>query len=62
MMMSAFRQYFLPGIIFQSMIVAGGYGTGQELIQFFFTIGPCRWAFRIVGVGGHLVSGLYVLL
>lgn len=35
-----FQSYLLPGLIFQSVIVAGGYGTGQELSQFFLKTTP----------------------
>lgn len=37
---SVFRRYFLPGFLFQSVVIAGGYGTGAELNQFFLTQGP----------------------
>jgi len=36
----AFRRYLLPGLLFQSVVIAGGYGTGRELVQFFLTQGP----------------------
>ena len=39
-MPSAFRKYLLPGFVFQSIVVGGGYGTGRELVQFFLTKGP----------------------
>lgn len=35
-----FRRYLLPGFVFQSVIIAGGYGTGRELVEFFLTEGP----------------------
>jgi uncharacterized membrane protein YkvI len=35
-----FRAVLLPALVFQSIIVAGGYGTGQELIVFFLSLGP----------------------
>lgn len=31
--------FLLPGFVFQSIIVAGGYGTGQELSVFFLSLG-----------------------
>ncbi len=34
-----FRRVLLPGFCFQSMIIAGGYGTGRELVDFFLTKG-----------------------
>ncbi len=37
---SAFRRYLLPGFVFQSVVIAGGYGTGRELVEFFLTQGP----------------------
>ena len=35
-----FRKYLLPGFVFQSMVIAGGYGTGRELVEFFLNFGP----------------------
>lgn len=37
---SLFRRYLLPGLVFQSVIIAGGYGTGRELVEFFLALGP----------------------
>ena len=37
---SWFRRFLLPGFVFQSMIIAGGYGTGRELVEFFLNYGP----------------------
>lgn len=37
---SIFRKYLLPGFVFQSVVIAGGYGTGRELVEFFLTLGP----------------------
>ena len=39
-MKNAFQKYLLPGFVFQSIVVGGGYGTGRELVQFFLTKGP----------------------
>jgi uncharacterized membrane protein YkvI len=39
-MVSWFQRYLLPGFVFQSMIIAGGYGTGRELVEFFLQYGP----------------------
>ncbi|MDR1979580.1 MAG: hypothetical protein LBQ42_12675 [Synergistaceae bacterium] len=36
---SKFQRYVLPGLIFQSVVIAGGYGTGAELAEFFFPYG-----------------------
>lgn len=37
---SVFQRYFLPGFVFQSVVIAGGYGTGRELAEFFLSEGP----------------------
>ncbi|WP_197911949.1 YkvI family membrane protein [Kineobactrum salinum] len=50
--MNFFRYYLMPGFVFQSVLIGGGYATGRELIEFFFASGP--WG----GVLGLLVSGL----
>ncbi|HSR69875.1 MAG TPA: hypothetical protein VLU25_18245 [Acidobacteriota bacterium] len=34
------RAYILPGLVFQSVVIAGGYGTGRELAEFFLLHGP----------------------
>ncbi len=36
---SKFQRYVLPGLIFQSVVIAGGYGTGKELCEFFMPFG-----------------------
>ncbi len=35
-----FERYLLPGFVFQSIIIAGGYGIGRELVEFFLQYGP----------------------
>ncbi len=35
-----FKKYLLPGFVFQSVVIAGGYGTGRELVEFFLRYGP----------------------
>ncbi len=35
-----FKRYLLPGFVFQSIMIAGGYGTGRELVEFFLRYGP----------------------
>lgn len=50
---SFFRRYLLPGFVFQSVVIAGGYGTGRELVEFFLTQGPA---------GGLLAIGVTTLI
>lgn len=40
MLGSWFERYLMPGMILQSIVVAGGYGTGRELVAFFLDYGP----------------------
>ncbi len=51
--MSVFRKLVLPGLLFQSIVVAGGYGTGRELVEFFLSRGP---------LGGLLALGLSTVI
>lgn len=37
---SFFKRYLLPGFVFQSVVIGGGYGTGRELVEFFLSYGP----------------------
>lgn len=47
---STLRIYLVPGLIFQSVIVGGGYGTGREIAEFFMVHGA--WG----GLLGMVVS------
>ena len=29
------RIYLLPGAVLQSVVIAGGYGTGREVVEYF---------------------------
>lgn len=49
---SFFRRYLLPGLVFQSVVIAGGYGTGRELVEFFLTLGPLA---GLLGMGAATV-------
>lgn len=40
MQSSWFKKYLVPGFIFQSVVIAGGYGTGREIVEFFLQYGP----------------------
>ena len=37
---TTFQRYFLPGFLFQSVVIGGGYATGRELVAFFLSVGP----------------------
>lgn len=34
-----FRVYVIPGAVFQSVVVGGGYGTGREIVEYFTRFG-----------------------
>ncbi|WP_334139783.1 hypothetical protein [Thermovirga lienii] len=50
---SWYRKYLLPGFVAQSVIIAGGYGTGRELVEYFLQYGP---------TGGLMGMGLTTIL
>jgi uncharacterized membrane protein YkvI len=50
--MNRLLPYLLPGLVFQSVIIGGGYATGRELVEFFLARGP------LPGLLGLLVAGL----
>lgn len=39
-MASTFQRYLLPGVVFMSVVVGGGYATGREIAQFILPLGP----------------------
>ncbi|MFC1554313.1 hypothetical protein ACFL7D_06745 [candidate division KSB1 bacterium] len=39
-MTKTFKKLLLPGFIFQSVVIAGGYGTGREIVEYFLQYGP----------------------
>ena len=45
---SFFKKYLLPGFVFQSVVIAGGYGTGRELVEFFLNYGPLGGLFGML--------------
>lgn len=49
---AAVSRILLPGLVFQSVIVGGGYGTGREIAEFFLGHGP------VGGLLGMLVACL----
>ncbi len=51
-----FQRYLLPGFVFQSIIIAGGYGTGRELVEFFLKHAPIGGLLGMVFVATVTVS------
>lgn len=52
------RAYLIPGAVFQSVVVAGGYGTGRELVEYFTRYGPTG---GLLGMGVTVVCWAAVL-
>ncbi|MCF8473634.1 MAG: hypothetical protein K9G26_02975 [Emcibacter sp.] len=53
MIYSIYQKYILPGLVFQGVVIGGGYATGRELSEFFLPHGP---------IGGLLAMGISVLI
>ena len=49
-----FQRWVLPGVLFQSVLVGGGYATGRELVEFFLVHGP------LGGLLGILSSTVFI--
>jgi uncharacterized membrane protein YkvI len=60
-MRKLFLIFLLPGFVFQSIIVAGGYGTGQELSVFFLSLGPMEGLLAITLIPIPIISVSAVL-
>ncbi len=43
-----FRAYIIPGAVFQSVMVGGGYGTGREIVEYFTSYGALG---GLLGIG-----------
>lgn len=54
---SAWRRYFLAGIVFQSVAIGGGYATGRELVEYFLGSQP-----RHAYAGLALVAAIWSLV
>lgn len=39
-MIKWFKAWIVPGAVFQSVIVGGGYGTGREVVEYVSSAGP----------------------
>ena len=51
-----FRIYIIPGAVFQSVMIGGGYGTGREIVEYFTSYGFLGGLFGLCiafAVSGH---------
>ncbi len=37
---ATFRKYVMPGLVFQGVVIGGGYWTGREIVEYFMQYGP----------------------
>jgi uncharacterized membrane protein YkvI len=49
---STFQRIWLPGFLFQSVIIGGGYATGRELVEFFLSNGPMAGLLGMLAAAG----------
>jgi uncharacterized membrane protein YkvI len=56
-----FQRYFMPGFVFQSVVIAGGYGTGRELVEYFLNFGPLGGLLGMLAVTTVIWSCLLAL-
>ncbi len=52
------RKYLIPGAVFQSVLVGGGYGTGREIVEYFTRFGAGG---GLLGLGVTVISWILVL-
>ena len=57
----AFKKYLLPGFVFQGVVIAGGYGTGRELVEYFMKFGPVGGLLGMFGVTLLLWAAILVV-
>ena len=60
-MKSAFQRYLLPGLVFQSINIAGGYGTGREIVEFFLRFGPVNGLLGLLLPAAIIVSVVAII-
>jgi len=58
---ASYKKYILPGLISQSVVVAGGYGTGRELVEYFANYGSLGGILGMVLVTTVLWSLVFAL-
>ncbi len=47
-MLSWFQRYLMPGLVFESVVIGGGYATGREIVEFFLKYGPMGGLFGML--------------
>lgn len=56
MLTTLFRRYLLPAIIFQSVLIGGGYATGREIVEFGGVFGTRAWVTILVIFAGFSLT------
>ena len=47
---ATFRRYVMPGLVFQGVLIGGGYGTGREIVEYFMQYGPLGGILGMFGI------------
>ncbi len=59
MLSGRYAKYLLPGVVFQSTLIAGGYASGREIVEFGGRFGPLGWwSILVIVLGFVLLCGL----
>lgn len=58
---SFYKKFILPGLISQSVVIAGGYGTGRELVEYFGNFGSLGGILGMVLVTTTLWAIVYAV-
>ncbi|MBN1224446.1 MAG: hypothetical protein JXB23_14455 [Candidatus Aminicenantes bacterium] len=55
---SSFKKYLVPALVFQGVLIGGGYATGREIVEYFMQYGPLG---GILGMFG-ITLGIWMLV
>lgn len=54
-----YRKYLLPAVVFQSVLIAGGYATGREIVEYAGKFGALGvWSILAIFVGFAVISAI----
>ena len=47
---SSFKKYLVPALVFQGVLIGGGYATGREIVEYFMQYGPLGGILGMFGI------------
>lgn len=57
MLQGRYAKYLLPGVLFQSTLIGGGYASGREVVQFGGRFGPVGlWSIAVILLGFSVIA------